>query len=217
MVCEYTKAYGKAIQMINEVSSRVSPCSSVSCIFGMSTGILSVFCFALALAIFALLRLDPVAPYINFLCCVTVFAGLSTLSVAANVACNRSKAADEKLLEMSQVAGEANSLLIKNSLPVGCDSHVKLQLVYVSLAGCRRQFLETFGPSAEEMFQRALHYFSSDYACCVATKYFQFSCSESTPGHGDKGPWFCQFVSHCLKKGSWHWNSVYDPGKREFV
>lgn len=217
MVCEDNEVYRKAIRMINEVSSRVPPCSSVGIIFGISV------CFLgglhLGIGIIFLVSQDSGDSYTTFFSCIMVFAALCTISASFNCVYNyRIKSADEKLLEMSQVAGEANSLLIKDSLLVGCDSRVKLQLVYISLAGCRRHFSETFGegePSAEEMFQRALHYFSSDYACCVAKRHFQFSYSGTTPGHWDKGPCFCQFVSHCVEEGSWHWNSDYRPDKRE--
>ncbi|XP_074725608.1 uncharacterized protein LOC141943844 [Strix uralensis] len=218
IVCEDTEVYRKALQMINEVSSRVSsPCFLVS-IFEISACLLGIFYLMVAIFLFSSLGQDSGDSYEAFFGCIMVFASLSTFSAFVNCAYNNKiRSADEKLLEMSQVAGEANSLLTKYSLLVGCDSRVKLQFVYISLAGCRRHFSETFGegkPSAEEMFQRALHYFSSDYACCVAKRHFQFSYSGTTLGHWDKGPCFCQFVSHCVEKGSWHWNSDYRPDKR---
>ncbi|XP_054044306.1 uncharacterized protein LOC128904255 [Rissa tridactyla] len=218
IVCEDTEVYRKAIRMINEVSSRVSPFSSVNIIFWISACLLGSLYLFNAIFLFVSLGQDSGDSYTTFLGCIMVFATLSSFSTLVNYVYNyKIKSADEKLLEMSQVAGEANSLLIKDSLLVGCDSRVKLQLVYISLAGCRRYFSETFGEgeySAEEMFQRALHYFSSDYACCVAKKHFQFY-SGTTSGHWDEGPCFCQFVSHCMEKESWHWNSGYRPDKRE--
>ncbi|KAM6383244.1 uncharacterized protein FN964_004983 [Alca torda] len=219
IVCEDTEVYRKAIRMINEVSSRVSPCSSVSIVFGISACLLGSLHLVIVTFLFVSLSQDSGDSYTTFFGCIMVFATLCSFSTFGNYAYNyKIKSADEKLLEMSQVAGEANSLLIKDSLLVGCDSRVKLQLVYISLAGCRRHFLETFGEgeySAQEMFQRALHYFSSDYACCVAKKHFQFSYSGTTPGHWDEGPCFCQFVSHCMEEESWHWNSSYRPDKRK--
>ncbi|XP_032850936.2 uncharacterized protein LOC116962106 [Tyto alba] len=216
--CEDTEVYRKAIQMINRVSSRVSPCSTVIIIFGISAYLLGSLYLMIATFLFASLDQDSGDSYKTFLGCIMVFATLSTFSAFCSCAYNyKIKLADEKLLEMSQVAGEANSLLTKNSLLIGCDSRVKLHLVYISLVGCRRHFSETFGEGerfAEEMFQRALHYFSSDYACCVAKRHFQFSYSGTTPGHWDKGPCFCQFVSHCVEEGSWHWNSDYRQDKR---
>lgn len=212
IVCEDTEVYRKAIQMINEVSSRVSPWSSVSIIFGISACLLGSLHLMIAIFLFASLGQDSGDSYKAFLGCIMVFATLSTFSAFVNCVYNyKIKSIDEKLLEIS------NSLLINNSLLVGCDSQVKLQWVYISLTRCRRHFSETFGegePSAEEMFQRALQYFSSDYACCVAKRHFQFSYLGTTPGHWNKGPWFCQFVS-CMEEGSWHWNSDYRPDKRE--
>ncbi|XP_038042270.2 uncharacterized protein [Anas platyrhynchos] len=219
IVCEDTEVYRKAIQMINEVSSRVSPCTSISVLSGIAVSLLGSLFLLVGILLFVGFDQDSGDSYATFLGCIMIFATLCTFSVSFNCVYNyKIKSADEKLLEMSHAAGEANSLLIKNSLLVGCDSQLKLQLVYISLEGCRSHFTETFGegePSAEEMFQRALHYFSSDYACCVAKKHFQFSGLGTTPGHWDKGPCFCQFVYHCMEKGSWHWNSDYHPDKRE--
>ncbi|XP_034031907.1 uncharacterized protein LOC117515454 [Thalassophryne amazonica] len=106
--------------------------------------------------------------------------------------------------EMQKTVGQANTILSEEKVLMGCQSNSKLYLVYVALDGCRKEFAETFpGQScAEEMFQRALVFFSSGYACCLSKRHFPFPQS-SSPGHMDRGVCFCQYVSEQLSRGEW--------------
>ena len=123
ILSEDTEVYRKAIWIINEVSSRVSPCSSVSIISGISACLLGSLHLMIAIFLFAPLGQNSGDSYKTFFGCIVVFATLSTFSAFVNwVYHYKIKSAAEKLVEMSHVAGEGHSLLIKNSLLVGCDS-----------------------------------------------------------------------------------------------
>uniref|UniRef100_UPI003AAF8A97 uncharacterized protein n=1 Tax=Centroberyx gerrardi TaxID=166262 RepID=UPI003AAF8A97 len=113
---------------------------------------------------------------------------------------------DEKyiLREMQKAVGEANTILSEQKVLMGCQSRTKIYLVYVCLDGCRREFEETFSEQvcAEEMFQRALVFFSSGYACCLAKRHFPFP-QPSCTGHLEGGVCFCQYVSQQLSREEW--------------
>ncbi|KAM7002582.1 uncharacterized protein LKV04_003846 isoform 1-T2 [Tautogolabrus adspersus] len=108
---------------------------------------------------------------------------------------------DEKyiLREMQKAIGQANMLLSEEKVLMGCRSNSKLYLVYVSLNDCKQEFSETFSEQdvAEEMFERALMFFSSGYTCCLAKKHFPFP-QPSSSGHLEGGVCFCQYVSQQL-------------------
>ncbi|XP_062403417.1 uncharacterized protein LOC134094051 [Sardina pilchardus] len=109
---------------------------------------------------------------------------------------------DDKYIthEMQKCTGEANVALSEEKILMGCQSRTKLYLVYVSLDGCKRMFIEMFQSAlAEEMFQRALLSFSSGYACCLAKTHFPFDTTTSN-GHLKDGVCFCQYVTQQLKK-----------------
>ncbi|XP_041851909.1 uncharacterized protein LOC121646891 isoform X2 [Melanotaenia boesemani] len=113
---------------------------------------------------------------------------------------------DEKYIvrELQKAIGKANTLLSAEKVLMGCQSNSKIHLVYVSLDGCKQEFGETFRDhvSAEEMFQRALHFFSSGYACCLAKRHFPFP-QLNYKSHLEGGVCFCQYVSQQLNKGEW--------------
>ncbi|XP_076589851.1 uncharacterized protein LOC143322504 [Chaetodon auriga] len=113
---------------------------------------------------------------------------------------------DDKYIvrEMNKAVGRANTILSEEKVLMGCRSNLKIYLVYVSLDGCRREFAETFSEQvvAEDMFQRALMFFSSGYACCLAKRHFPFP-QPSSSGHLEGGVCFCQYVSQQLSTGKW--------------
>ncbi|XP_070687298.1 uncharacterized protein [Pempheris klunzingeri] len=108
------------------------------------------------------------------------------------------------LREMQKAIGQANTILSEEKVLMGCRSNSKIYLVYVSLDSCKREFAETFSELAvaEDMFQRALIFFSSGYACCLAKRHFPFPLPSST-GHLEGGVCFCQYVSQQLSVGQW--------------
>ena len=113
---------------------------------------------------------------------------------------------DEKYIvrEMQTAIGQANKLLSEEKVLMGCQSNSKIYLVYVSLDGCKHEFAGTFSEqdAAEEMFERALIFFSSGYACCLAKRHFPFPQPSST-GHLEGGVCFCQYVSQQLSTEQW--------------
>ncbi|XP_051237430.1 uncharacterized protein LOC127352785 [Dicentrarchus labrax] len=106
--------------------------------------------------------------------------------------------------EMQKAVGQANTILSEEKVLMGCCSNSAIHLVYVSLDGCKHEFAETFSEQvvAMDMFQRALIFFSSGYACCLAKRHFPFPTPSST-GHLEGGVCFCQYVSQQLCKGQW--------------
>ncbi|XP_038563037.1 uncharacterized protein LOC119894395 [Micropterus salmoides] len=113
---------------------------------------------------------------------------------------------DEKYIvrEMQKAIGQANTILSAEKVLMGCRSNSKIYLVYVSLDSCKEEFAGTFSEQdgAEDMFQKALMFFSSGYACCLAKRHFPFPQPSST-GHLERGVCFCQYVSEQLKTGKW--------------
>ncbi|TKS73717.1 Toll-like receptor 1 [Collichthys lucidus] len=116
------------------------------------------------------------------------------------------KNSDEKYIvrEMQKAIGQANTILSEEKVLMGCRSNSQIHLVYVSLDGCKREFAQTFPEpvAAEDMFHRALLFFSSGYACCLAKRHFPFPQPSST-GHLEGGVCFCQYVSQQLSTGQW--------------
>ncbi|XP_041650832.1 uncharacterized protein LOC121514674 [Cheilinus undulatus] len=111
---------------------------------------------------------------------------------------------DEKYIvrEMQKAVGKANLLLHEDKVLMGCRSNSKIYLVYVSLDGCKQEFAEAFPDQAEEMFQRALMFFSSGYTCSLATRRSLFP-QPSSSGHLEGGLCFCRYVSQQLRKDKW--------------
>ncbi|XP_078497235.1 uncharacterized protein LOC144753409 isoform X1 [Lissotriton helveticus] len=124
-----------------------------------------------------------------------------------SVCCWGKRTGKRKHLEMTQRTGQANDLLMGTLVLIGCESRVKLHFVYICLEECKQTFRDTFTnglTSADEMFRRAIVYFSSNYAVCVAKKHFPFCEEVPISGHLDYGICFCQYVSLRLKQGFWY-------------
>ncbi|KAM3932773.1 uncharacterized protein RB166_005814 [Leptodactylus fuscus] len=78
-------------------------------------------------------------------------------------------------------------------------------LVFVSLKKCRDIFQINFEDDtelAESMWRKAMIKYSSDYANCMAKKYFP--CNDpQPPGHLPNGICFCQYVAMQIQQGDW--------------
>ncbi|XP_041652275.1 uncharacterized protein LOC121515526 [Cheilinus undulatus] len=111
---------------------------------------------------------------------------------------------DEKyiLSELHKAVGKANLLLHEDKVLMGCRSNSKIYLVYVSLICCKQEIADTFPEKAEEMFQRALMFFSSGFTCSLAKRHSPFP-QPSSSGHLEGGLCFCQYVSQQLRKDKW--------------
>ncbi|XP_051808489.1 uncharacterized protein LOC110964978 isoform X2 [Acanthochromis polyacanthus] len=113
---------------------------------------------------------------------------------------------DEKYIvrEMQKAIGEANIILFEQKVLMGCQSNSKIYLVYVTLDGCKQEFAATFSEQAvaEDMFRRALLFFSSGYTCCLAKRHFPFPLPDSE-SHLEGGMCFCQYVSQQLSREEW--------------
>ncbi|CAL9696575.1 unnamed protein product [Knipowitschia caucasica] len=111
------------------------------------------------------------------------------------------------LLEMQKAVGKANVLMFAQKVLMGCRSTSKIYLVYISLDSCRQEFEKQFSAqtSSEDMFRRALLYFSSGYTCCLAKKHFPFTTAppSGSSGHLPGGVCFCHYVSQMLERGQW--------------
>ncbi|KAL6106409.1 uncharacterized protein ACO6RY_10288 [Pungitius sinensis] len=106
--------------------------------------------------------------------------------------------------EMQKAVGQANVILSEEKVLMGCWSNSKIYLVYINLDGCRGEFEETFSEEgcAKDMFKKALTFFSSGYACCLAKRDFPFSQLTST-SHMEGMVCFCQYVSQQLRADQW--------------
>ncbi|XP_037110993.1 uncharacterized protein LOC119124808 [Syngnathus acus] len=107
--------------------------------------------------------------------------------------------------EMQKAAGQANAILSKEKLLMGCQSNSVIYLTYISLDACKGEFADTFQhpASAEKLFKLALVQFSSGYACCLAKRHFPFPQPCPGPAHLEGGVCFCQYVSQQLSRGEW--------------
>ncbi|XP_075698950.1 uncharacterized protein LOC142663976 [Rhinoderma darwinii] len=106
---------------------------------------------------------------------------------------------------MSRRTGEANLFLVELSILAGCASNSSLDFVFVSLKECKTMFQITFehDPELEKcMWEKAMIQYSSDYANCMARKYFPHS-DPLAPGHLANGICFCQYVAMQIKQGYW--------------
>lgn len=113
---------------------------------------------------------------------------------------------DEKYVvrEMQKAVGEANIILSQEKVLLGCQSNSKMYPVYISLDDCKQEFAVTFNEqgNAEDMFQRAVLFFSSGYAYSLAKGHFPFALPTSS-GHMEGGVCFCQYVSEQLNRREW--------------
>ncbi|XP_058501935.1 uncharacterized protein LOC131470249 [Solea solea] len=209
LVIEDQERYRTAVQMINNVSQNwLRPLwlrvlmyiggviaflvLVASCIFTVAV-ISSQFLFKPEKGPMGLWWLSLIVPFI------VPIGLLIHLSLWKNV--------DEKYIvrKMQKAVGQANTVLSKEKVLIGCRSNSKLYLVYVSLEGCKQEVANTFSDedgNADDMFQRALIFFSSGYACSLAKRHFPFPQPSST-GHLEGGVCFCQYVSQQLSRGEW--------------
>ncbi|XP_069506489.1 uncharacterized protein [Ambystoma mexicanum] len=203
MVFEDQAVYSEAIQMINQVSARSRKLTFLgTALAGFFVGLLSGL--LLVGGIYAIECYKPEeCSYRVFFGSILIVAAVTQIAAFLSLALHlKYVAVQGKLKEMAQAAGRANCLLVQNSILVGCVSVGKLLFLYVSLTKCRQRFAETFisedGSLAEEMFQRALRTFSSDYTCAASQKHFPFPWPGLGEGHMEGGPCFCQYVSYSL-------------------
>ncbi|XP_069096734.1 uncharacterized protein [Pleurodeles waltl] len=216
MLIEDPAIYQAAIQAINTTPANRSCIQDLSCrvFLGVTLVILAPLFILGYIALYFYLKtihgfpdhsLSDVRPLISMLPFLLI--GCILLPVTFLSVCRWGKRTEKhNHLLMAQRTGHANDLLMGTSVLIGCESRVKLHFVYVSLEECKQTFKDTFRGgliSADEMFRRAIVYFSSNYACCVAKKHFPFYDEAPIPGHLDCGVCFCQYVSLRLKQGSW--------------
>ncbi|KAM9066395.1 uncharacterized protein LOC111719385 [Sarcophilus harrisii] len=210
MVIDDPEVYRRAINILNEVSSsrcclRYLGCRITLCI------ILSLLSLFLTTFISILFYLEYLArPELLSVFVVTylplLFLSLSLVALVVNVMCWARRSRKEKFQELNLKVGEANLILAKYSVLIGCETINKLSFVYVSLKECEKVFLDTFpdeNPSAEEMFQSAIIRYSSSYAYRVANKYFPYSEEVEEEGHMSDCICFCQYVSIQMKNNRW--------------
>lgn len=209
LIIEDQETYRSAVRMINSVSQNKVWLRPVwlrvliyiaGVILFLCLVALSVYMTATILSNFLMRDKGPVG--------VWVFTIVSSYCVPLGLIIQLClwKKDDEKYIvrEMQKAMGQANAILSEEKLLVGCRSNSKMYLVYVSLDDCKHEFAETFTEQigAEDMFQRALTFFSSGYACCLAKRHFPFPQPSST-SHLEGGVCFCQYVSQQLSRGEW--------------
>ncbi|XP_019748875.1 uncharacterized protein LOC109529833 [Hippocampus comes] len=201
LIIEDPEKYRKAIAIINSVSQqKVYPkwlqaiVAAVASIFYLTL----VGLFAFMITLLALNHSTYVCQLVFFcLCCVLIGA-------LVQGALTKRDGVAHTVKQMQKAAGQANVILCEEKILMGCQSNSKVYMVYVSLSACQREFVELFSEraNAESLFQRALLYFSSGYACCLAKRSFPFPMPASR-GHLEGGVCFCQYVSMQLTRGEW--------------
>ncbi|XP_047451229.1 uncharacterized protein LOC125014309 isoform X2 [Mugil cephalus] len=213
LIIEDQEKYREAVRMINSVSqnkmwlrplwSRVLIYVIGVIFFLILVGFFTYMAFISTYFIYANLSL-PDTSRIRVL--VIVFITFYFVPIGLMIQITLWKRDDEKYIvrEMQKAIGQANRILSEEKVLMGCMSNSKIYLVYVSLDGCKQEFTESFSDlvSAEEMFHRALLFFSSGYACCLAKKHFPFP-QPNVGGHLEGGVCFCQYVSEQLRAKSW--------------
>ncbi|KAM8892727.1 uncharacterized protein AB9W97_012604 isoform 2-T3 [Spinachia spinachia] len=193
--------YMKAVRIINDVyETRVSPLwlrALRPSIGGMLLFLLMSLIMICVILMVSFHNSNLSAVLLTCLCCVD-------LSVLIHVAMWDRDQLKFIVREMQKAVGQANVILSEEKVLMGCWSKSKVYLVYINLDGCRRQFAESFCEQgcAEEMFIRALTFFSSGYACCLAKRDFPFSQLTSTC-HMEGMVCFCQYVSQQLRADQW--------------
>ncbi|KAM5240683.1 uncharacterized protein RBU33_026523 [Hipposideros larvatus] len=198
-VLEDPEVYKHAVGILNGVQSprsclRYLGCRIVLSIFLILLAILSVFLIVVS-------GLDQENPggSVFHIATVSVFVCLLFMVLAVNSLCWFRRFSKRKMQELVLRVGEANQLLARHSVLLGCETMNKLYFVFVLLEDCRRAFLQA--PDGEALFQEALLRFSSAYACCLVHAHFPL-CEDAAgaQGHLELGLCFCQFVSLQLKK-----------------
>ncbi|KAM3610166.1 uncharacterized protein V6R79_026369 [Siganus canaliculatus] len=209
LVIEDQEKYREAVRMINAVSQ--------SKVWLRPLWVRVLIYFAAVLFFLTVLAFSAFMTYMSICIClppnrditvtfVIVIFSIYLLPFGLIIQISLWKRDDEKYIvkEMQKAVGHANTVLSDEKLLMGCRSNSKIYLVYVSLDACKQTFSQTFceQAGAEEMFQRALIFFSSGYACCLSKRHFPFPQPSST-GHLEGGVCFCQYVSQQLSAGQW--------------
>ncbi|KAM9814715.1 uncharacterized protein ACBT44_009792 [Syngnathus typhle] len=212
LIIEDQTKYREAIGIINSVSPKkvwLRPLWKrvMFYVTGVTVllGLLGMFTY---LTTSALVNNFPVSPAYNSIG-ERVITILSFFSVPIGLLVHLSlwKLDDKKYVvrEMQKAAGQANAILSKEKLLMGCQSNSVIYLTYISLDACKGEFANTFQhpASAEKHFKLALVHFSSGYACCLAKRHFPFPQPCPGPAHMEGGVCFCQYVSQQLSRGEW--------------
>ncbi|XP_034091953.1 uncharacterized protein LOC117559345 [Gymnodraco acuticeps] len=209
LIIEDQEKYRKAVRMINSVSENKVWFRPVW---------VRVLIYIIGIILFLLLAILNIFSVITF---GKVVSKVLRESVVAYVFLNASfflvplglfihiclwKNDDEKYIvrEMKKAIGQTNIILSEEKVLMGRRSNSRISLVYVSLDRCKHEFSETCSDQvcAEDLYQKALLYFSSGYACCLAKRHFPFPQPSST-GHLEGGVCFCQYVSQQLSVDQW--------------
>ncbi|XP_033940122.1 uncharacterized protein [Pseudochaenichthys georgianus] len=206
LIIEDQEKYRKAVRILNSVSEnkvwfRPAWVRVIIYIIGI------IFFFLVAILNIILTNTFPeVFLYRSVVECVFLNASLYLVPLGLLIHICLWKNDDEKYIvrEMKKAIGQANIILSEEKVLMGRRSNSKISLVYVSLERCKHEFAETFSDQvcAEDLFHRALLYFSSGYACCLAQRHFPFPQPSST-GHLEGGVCFCQYVSQQLSVDQW--------------
>ncbi|XP_073328941.1 uncharacterized protein [Pagrus major] len=211
LIIEDHEKYREAVRMINSVSQNkvwLRPIWVRALIYII--GVLFVVGIAQGFTFLTINIIDPsfskVSTEIPFAIRVVAICSLFCIPLALIIHIGLWKNDEKKYIvrEMQKAIGQANKLLSEEKVLMGCQSNSKIYLVYVSLDGCKHEFAQAFSEQdvAEDMFERALIFFSSGYACCLAKRYFPFPQPSST-GHLEGGVCFCQYVSQQLSTNHW--------------
>ncbi|XP_034542230.1 uncharacterized protein LOC117814814 [Notolabrus celidotus] len=201
--------YREAVRILNSVSEKVRDLPLCFIVLSYFFGAFFAYLLACFLGYMAFLFINynslfPKANTIGLKVFITLCLACPVVGFIIQLClwkCDREKYV---LKEMQKAVGKANMILSEEKVLMGCRSNSKMYLVYVSLEGCKQEFAETFSEQvvAEEMFQRALMFFSPGYACCLAKRHFPFPKASST-GHLEGGVCFCQYVSRKLEAETW--------------
>ncbi|XP_034005309.1 uncharacterized protein LOC117497434 [Trematomus bernacchii] len=202
LIIEDQEKYRMAVRMINSVSENKVWFRPVWVrVLIHIIGILLLL-LVVALNVFSIIIFGDLSKVANVL----LIASFSLVTLGLLIHICLWKNDDEKYIvrQMKKAIGQVNIILSEEKVLMGRRSNSKISLVYVSLDRCKHEFAETFSDQvcAEDLFQRALLYFSSGYACCLAQRHFPFPQPSST-GHLEGGVCFCQYVSQQLSVDQW--------------
>ncbi|XP_029290161.1 uncharacterized protein LOC115009956 isoform X1 [Cottoperca gobio] len=213
LIIEDQEKYRKAVRMINSVSQNKVWLRQLWVIVLIYITAVTFFILLFMCVTYLTLGVsfaDMLPQQLTYPTSVWVLTVLSLYSIPLGLfinICLWMKEAEKNILkEMQKAAGQANLILSEEKVLMGSRSNSKIYLVYVSLDGCKHEFAETFADqvSAEDMFQRALTFFSSGYACCLAKRHFPFPIPQpGSTGHLEGSVCFCQYVSQQLRTDQW--------------
>ncbi|KAK1888299.1 Toll-like receptor 2 type-1 [Dissostichus eleginoides] len=169
LIIEDQEKYRKAVRMINSVSeNKVLPRWATVM---MVLAALIMFSSLVALSTYMVFMFSALKIHGNKTLWVLI-CSLYCLAFGMLIQISLLKVDQGKCIvrEMQKALGQANIILSEEKVLMGSQSNSKIYLVYVSLDRCKHEFAETFSDQVcpDEMYQRALLYFSSGYACCLA-------------------------------------------------